>query len=392
MKKPTPSVSILVPDISAPTLGAAVRIARAIAPRFPVQIVGPDLGGGVCSMYRGAFDYTVVPCPRLYRVPDFWRESRRLADAVTGDVVIAVKAYMDTIPLALRLRRQRGARAIVYLDEWDGAMMSELSPLRRAGHFLRHAHHPLNENYFPLVERLIHGADEVVSTTTFCQRRFGGRIIPLGADCDFFKPQPDAETQALRRELGLEGCRVVAFGGVARPHKGLGTVLEALALLNDPAVRMLIIGPVNDYVKSLQSDPRHGALLCVAGAPPDDPGGVNRAISRRMPLYLGAGDVLVVPLANTALARSQMPCKVFEAMAMGKPIAATAVSDLPFVLEGCGRVVPPDDARTMADTLAFFFEDPGEAAAMGRAAREKCMREFSADVVRTEWQTLIGKC
>jgi glycosyltransferase involved in cell wall biosynthesis len=38
-----------------------------------------------------------------------------------------------------------------------------------------------------------------------------------------------------------------------------------------------------------------------------------------------------------------MPCKMFEAMAMGKPIVASAVSDLPEVLEDCGKSAAPGD-------------------------------------------------
>ncbi len=43
---------------------------------------------------------------------------------------------------------------------------------------------------------------------------------------------------------------------------------------------------------------------------------------------------------ETIAASHQMPMKVYDAMAMGCPIVATAVSDLPQVLEGCARLVP----------------------------------------------------
>jgi hypothetical protein len=58
-------VSFLVPDIACPVLGPVTVLARTLQRHVPVQIVGPDLGHGVCPMYRGAFDYTVVSTPRL---------------------------------------------------------------------------------------------------------------------------------------------------------------------------------------------------------------------------------------------------------------------------------------------------------------------------------------
>ena len=105
-------------------------------------------------------------------------------------------------------------------------------------------------------------------------------------------------------------------------------------------------------------------------------------IHRDMPLYLGLGDVLIVPLADTVLARSQMPCKVFEAMAMGKPIVASAVSDLPEVLEGCGHLVAPDRPDMAAQALAEIFGrsaggSPDGRARAGRGASERYGAETS---------------
>ena len=110
-----------------------------------------------------------------------------------------------------------------------------------------------------------------------------------------------------------------------------------------------------------------------------------------MPLYLGLGDALIVPLGETALARSQMPCKVFEAMAMGKPVVASAVSDLPEVLEGCGQLVAPNSPEAAAQVLAAVFADPEAARALGARARDRCIEKYGAETSRKTLLALLDE-
>ena len=369
-----PVVTILVPDVGSPSLGAAIRLAGLIGTQFPVEIVGPDMGSGVCLLYRGVYPVTAVLCPRLYRYPDFWWESARLERAVRGRVVIALKAYMDTVPLALRLRRRRGVRAVVYLDEWDGSVLQGLTAAERFRRRLAQAHHPLDDSFYPHVERMIRRADTVFSSTTFLQRKFGGHVIPMGVDTGFFKPQPVDAVQTLRQNLGLEAYRLIVFGGVVRPHKGVELILEALEILADRRVRLLVVGPMTEHLRELMKHPAWGSWLAVTKANPSE-------LYGQMPLYLDLADLIVLPLNDTPLAQSQMPIKLFEAMAMGKPIIGSAVADLPLMLEGCGSIVPPENARALAAKMGEVLGNPMRAAAQGAAARQRCVERYSREVV-----------
>lgn len=374
-----PSVSFLVPTISSPVLGPVTVLGKILARHLPVQIVGPDLGEGVVPMYRGYFDYTVVPCPRIYRLPDYLGERRKLAAAVTGDIVIAVKATPQTVPVAMLLKKSRGAKVVVYLDEWDGALTERLSAGERVARVLRHWQHPGDEIYIPRWERLIARADDVVSTTTFLQRRFGGRIIQMGVDTGVFAPRPPAAAEALRAEHGLTGRKIVIFGGVVRPHKGIELILDALVRLGDPRGGLVIVGPKNEHVQALQANPSYAPHLVCLGPQPKE----------RMPEFLSMGDVTVQPLKDDRLAQSQMPCKVFEAMAMALPIVASAVADLPLVLENAGWVVPPNDPAAIAERLGWIFAHPDEARATGARARQRCIDLYSQPVTERQLLDLV---
>ena len=375
-----PPISILVPDVSSNILGAALAIARHLGGPGAVQIVGPDLGGGVNPMYRGAYPFTVVPAPRLYRFPEHLADCRRLAGAATGGTIIAMKAYADTVPVALELKRTRNARVLVYLDEWDGALFARRPAFDRLMQRVRHAHHPMEDAHFPRIERRLAECDHVVSTTRFLQRRFGGSIIPFGVDTDQFAPPADSVVEELRRTLGLENMKLIVFGGVVRPHKGVEQILDALVSLGRSDVRLVIVGPANEHVEALRRRPDYARHLVALGPKP-------RA---EMPLHLALADLAVLPLQDDLLAQSQMPCKVFEAMALAKPVVASDVSDLREVLEDCGRVVPAGDTAALAAAIDALLAAPDLARQLGLAGRRRCIERYSADVARRLWRELAA--
>ena len=381
MTKSTPKVSFLVPDINSPVLGPVTVLTRTLEPHFPVQVVGPDFGHGVCPMYRGAYDYTVVATPRMYRFPEYFAESRKLGAAIEGDIIIAVKAYASTVGVALREKRRRNARVMVYLDEWDGALMKMRPPLNRVTTWLRNLHHPLDAAHHPWVERWLARVDQVLSTSTWLQGTFGGEIVHMGVDTDFFQPVAPAQVEALRKEHGLSGKKCIVFGGVVRPHKGIEWMLDALVELGNPAYRLVVVGPVNSHVKALQAHSAYQSYIRPLGAQPKE----------LMPAFLSLADLIVLPLNDNLLAQSQTPCKIFEAMAMARPVIASKVADLPLILDGCGQLVPPGDVGALAGEIQRIFGDPEAARRMGAAAREKCIREYSREVTEKKLVEVVNR-
>lgn len=374
-----PVVSFLVPDISSPVLGPVTELARHLQPEFEVEIVGADFGHGICPLYRNAFPYRSIACHRIYRWPNYIWESQRLAAELKGNIIVSVKAFATSLPVALQVKRSRAAKVIAYLDEWDGALMARLTRIERAKRWLKHLHHPVDDVYCPWVERSLSKCDLVLSTTTALQRKFGGEVLPMGVDIEEFAPRPRPETDHLRKELHLEGRNLIVFGGVVRPHKGIELILEALSMIGDTRNALVIVGPRNEHVIALENTAQFAPYLVAIGP----------RLKSEMPKYLGLADLIVLPLNNDLLAQTQMPCKIFEAMAMAKPIIASDVSDLPQVLEGCGRIVPPHDAQPLAKAIRWVFSNPDEADNWGRLAREKCKQQYAKPVVVERLQAIV---
>lgn len=341
-------------------------------------------------MYQGAYPFIAIPAGRFYRLPDYWWEHKRMANQIRGDVVIAVKGFTTTVPVALHARRKRGIPVAVYLDEWDGALWHAMTAVEKVRCLFHHAHHPAEPCYQSLAERSIRAADTVISTTTWLQNRFGGHIIHAGVDVEFFKPQRPDEVDDLKASLGLRGCKVVVFGGVVRPHKGVEDILEAIVGLGRDDIRLLVVGPITEHLSVLQQSTRYAPLIVVAGDSVNSGTSVNAEIHKRMSLYLDVGDLAVLPLRDTLLAQSQMPIKLFEAMAMGKPVIGTSVSDLPQMLEGCGRIVPPNDTDALGCAMAEILDHPNLASQLGQKARQKCVMQYSSTVSRTALISVVS--
>ncbi len=58
---------------------------------------------------------------------------------------------------------------------------------------------------------------------------------------------------------------------------------------------------------------------------------------------------------------------------------ATAVSDLPEILENCGWIVEPEKPEELAATIQYVIENPDLASNMGQKARNKCIEKYSFD-------------
>jgi glycosyltransferase involved in cell wall biosynthesis len=73
---------------------------------------------------------------------------------------------------------------------------------------------------------------------------------------------------------------------------------------------------------------------------------------------------------------------VMEAMAIGKPVVATAVGGTPELLaDGRGVLVPPADPVALADGVAALLADPDHAARLGAESREWSRKNLHVDTM-----------
>src|SRR4051794_2407125 len=185
-------------------------------------------------------------------------------------------------------------------------------------------------------------------------------VSHLGVDGERYRPDP-ARRAAARTALGLgEEERLVLSTSHLRPGKGV-ELLPALAreLAADPGQVSVIAAGDGPLRGQLESD---GAIRLL-GVREDVPG------------LLDAADVVVFPsTGNEGLGLGPL-----EALASGTPLVASAVSDLPRLLDGVARFVPPGDAGALATACREVLADREAARAQAQEGRRLVLDRLSVD-------------
>jgi glycosyltransferase involved in cell wall biosynthesis len=187
--------------------------------------------------------------------------------------------------------------------------------------------------------------------------------------------RPDIDGTAVRRRLGLRSSVVIGFSGTFGNWHGIPALAAALPRVCEarPDVRWLLIGdgPLRHLVDEAVNN--HGLAERVS-----QPGLVPHA---EMPAYLAACDVLVSPHGRQADGGEFFgsPTKLFEYMAAGRPIVASAVGQIAEVLhhEQSALLVPPEDPEALARAIVRLVDDAGLRASLGQAARQAAVERHT---------------
>ena len=202
-------------------------------------------------------------------------------------------------------------------------------------------------------------------------------VVPNGADSDVFKPS------AAPHEVPGAGRdrRVVAFAGSLRPWHGVEDLVAAGAqiLRRHPEAFFLVIGGGN------REEIFEGAMQAALGKGNYYLAGAVRP--REVPSWLAAADVLVAPFSpeKDPVRRGQFarygmwwsPVKIFEYMAMEKPIVAARAGMVPEYTAGAALTFPPGDAGALADSVCRMLEDTELALGLAKAARARLRANYT---------------
>jgi glycosyltransferase involved in cell wall biosynthesis len=339
------------------TSNAAMRAHRlGLAARLfaEVTVFGP-------AKHRGA--WPALPQDNWIRrfesknLPKFYKTVLDLILASDADAIIAVKPFLASYGVALLAAECRRIPVILDIDDLDVELAPRAEPsLPEVVQGLRD---PASVIYLRILSRATGAASGITVASTRLQTRFGGTLVPHGCPVEQLDPAA-VDRERARQRFGFSGP-VVLFPGTRRTHKGLKPLAKAVAGI--PGASLAVLCRPDDFS---QPEWAQFPLIRIPVMP-----------YASLPELLAAADVVAIPQLDTEAASHQMPMKVYDAMAMAKPIVASSVSDLPLVLEGCGRLVPPADVGSLAKAIRGLLENPAEARALGERARARCLKNYS---------------
>ena len=198
-------------------------------------------------------------------------------------------------------------------------------------------------------------------------------VLPCAADVEAFAPNGNAGLA--RQGLGLTTEPVVIWVGGFYPWHDLELLLESFALVVQslPNARLVLVGDGQTRPtvarKVQESELGHAVIMT---------GSVAHA---SVPAMVSIADVAVVPSMPVSAGGggTGTPLKLFEYMAAGKAIVATALNQAAEVIQdgGNGLLVEAGDVNGFAEAMLALLSDPVQRSRLGQNARRQALAHHS---------------
>src|SRR5215468_7281570 len=229
-------VTVVAFDLSDNATGRADLLARLLAPRYDVRVVGPRFGADIWGPARkSSVPYQAVAGARY---PAFASRIPDVLDLIDGDVIYASKLRPTSYGLALLARRRRRRPLLLDIDDWELGFFYRSGSWGRVGRALNLTN-PNGFTWTWLAERLVDRADAITVASRFLERRYGGTFLPHARDTEAWDPSR-YDRAAARAHQGLGAGKVVMFLGTPRGHKGVDDLIDAVGSL--PGVVLALVG------------------------------------------------------------------------------------------------------------------------------------------------------
>jgi len=355
-----------------------------------VEIIGPIFGDGVWKPLAEA-DEISYKVRKVRSLPGFLFQVNGMLKAITGNVAYASKPLFTSFGIGL-LKKLVGRKPLVLdIDDWQSGLVKQnyrSMPVTHSLMYLAYSTFQLHSaasywnNLFG--EKLAHFADQITVSSSFLKEKFGGTIIWHARDTEAFSPEK-FDSNSFRDKYGIgRDKKVVMFLGTPRPHKGIEDLIQAVSLLGSRDVLLTLVGrDEGSYTMNL--------MRLAVGTLGDRFRSFGLQPFEKVPEFLAMSDVIVIPQKSNLATIGQVPAKVFDAMAMAKPIIATAVGDLPEILDGCGWIVKPESHEQLAEAIQYIIAHPNEAEQISQKARQKCIANYSYDAMEKVLVNVFGK-
>ena len=366
-------VSILVPDVSSLGTIRAYIIAQGLKKMgYQVQILGFIFAEQIYPQPPVGIPITYIAGSNL---PNLLKTAFKFLKNIDGDILYVIKPKLTSLGLAL-IKRLRSKKPIILdFDGWD-MEGDELSQEQYQGNFLtgfflpqpelKNPHHPF---YNKWLEKSFDRLNGLTVSSKLLQFQYGGTYVPNAIDTDIYDPQK-FESEKIKQHNGLDKFKLLMCLGNIKPNQGIENILQALQTINNPQLRLVLVGgnPLyQDYRQQLLETWQPWVIL--TAPKPFQETAVNTSIA----------DIIVIPSSKDTSNTHKFPFELIEAMAMAKPIIAPNLGEITAILDDTGYLVPPHDVDQLAQQIRFILNHEQEAQDKAQLARQRCQENYSID-------------
>lgn len=238
---------------------------------------------------------------------------------------------------------------------------------------------------------LYRAADRIVTVGGGYRRRIlaNYRVVPdkidvvtNGVDLDRFVFDPQRREQT-RTEFGWRDQSVVMYLGTHGMAHGLDFVLEAAECMRENSRLHFVFVGDGAEKPNLQKMADEKKLTNVQFVGPQDK-------DRVIDLY-AAADICLVPLRKVDLFTDVLPSKLFEIMAMRRPIVISVDGDARVEVENAraGLFAEPENVADLCAAIERIHADAAMSERMGQSGRRYVEEFFSRAVLARRYLTIL---
>lgn len=302
----------------------------------------------------GKFDYILCESPPLF---------------------LGITAYL--------LKKMKGAKLIFNVsDLWPES--AEKLGLVTNKFFLRSA--------TKLEEFLYRKADLITGQTQGIVKNISDRFpdkkvywLPNGVDLNYYKA--GAIESSWRVDNNFNGDDfILLYAGIIGHAQGLEVIIHAAQKLKEHSkIKFIVLGsgPEKEILQKLKETLKTENVFFF-----------DAVTKKEMPPIVSTIDVAVIPLKRLDLFKGAIPSKIFENLAMKKPILLGVEGEAKelFIDEGnCGLAFIPEDAAGLADNVLKLYTNRDTLKQLGENGFNYVERKFTRDKIANEFWDFINK-
>ena len=200
------------------------------------------------------------------------------------------------------------------------------------------------------------------------------KIIPNGVDIRLFNPNIKGNLSYINDII--KDKKICMYTGRIDTWAGINIIQQlSNKFRNDyPEILFVLIGSENDLVQNFSN------LIVFKKIQYED-----------IPKFLSFADVILVPFPERDFTHAASPLKLFEAMAMGKPVIASGLSGIKEIISHLenGVLIDSNDINEWYDAVLFILNSNSSSKKMGENARYTVEQKYNWDLLSQEYDNFI---
>lgn len=183
-----------------------------------------------------------------------------------------------------------------------------------------------------------------------------------------FEPATACKTEEIDRQRMKYASpqeKIIMYAGNFEFYQGILLLLEAVALLKDKPVVLLLVGGNPDHVEAMKEK---ASEFCIS----DRVFFTGQVPPSQVPMYIRLADALVSP----RISGTNTPLKIYSFLKSGKPVVATDLWTHTQILNDKISILAQPEPQSLADGILFALFNP-QAALRARAAKRQADEIFT---------------